>query len=100
MVVRDSFGSSDAAACSCLVGHYSPAVAEIMVPSNSYVYVLAKDCLSIATEIEFVSFNFVRRSANGVAHVLAQTTQSMSASGEWLDLPPPFIVNALVFDSF
>lgn len=43
--------------------------------------------------------NFAYRSANNVAHVLAQAACSMSDVGEWYVTPPNFLLRVLELDS-
>ena len=53
------------------------------------------DCRALARSLGEVAFFFVRRSANSTAHTVAQVGGSMSGSGEWRLVPPPWLVEAL-----
>ncbi|XP_019190293.1 PREDICTED: uncharacterized protein LOC109184710 [Ipomoea nil] len=61
----------------------------------SYVGLVVKQCLSIASDMENISVSRVKRSANRVAHELARATVSMAVSGVWTDIPPSCIVHYL-----
>ncbi|KAL8115005.1 hypothetical protein AgCh_021723 [Apium graveolens] len=59
---------------------------------------IVTDCIELIKHISPVLFSFAYRSANNVAHVLAQTTCSMSDVGEWYVTPPNFLIHALDLD--
>lgn len=48
---------------------------------------------------ESVLIDFIHRSANGAAYVLARATHSMSDVQEWISIPPEFVSEALMYDS-
>ena len=53
------------------------------------------DCRALARSLGEVVFSFVRRSANSAAHTVAQVGSSMSGSGEWRFVPPPWLIETL-----
>ncbi|KAH9799157.1 putative reverse transcriptase/RNA-dependent DNA polymerase [Citrus sinensis] len=53
------------------------------------------DCRALARSLGEVAFSFVHRSVNSAAHTVAQVGGSMSGSGEWRFVPPPWLVDAL-----
>ncbi|XP_019182138.1 PREDICTED: uncharacterized protein LOC109177282 [Ipomoea nil] len=61
----------------------------------SCVDLIVKQCKQIASDMGDVVVRHVRRSANRVAHVLAQATDSSSDSGSWSDVPPDCISDLL-----
>lgn len=56
------------------------------------------DCVQLVKHINPVPVNFAYRSANTVAHMLAQATCSMTDMGEWYATPPSFLVRVLELD--
>ena len=67
-------------------------------PGRSLFDIIVRDCVELSKHISQVLFSFAYRSANNVAHVLAQATCSMSDVGEWCVTPPNFLVHALELD--
>ena len=68
--------------------------------SLSYIVdLIVNDCKSLLTEINECGVHFVRRSVNSVAYMLARAAASLFGFKEWVSSPPPFICNALTFDS-
>ncbi|XP_017250744.2 uncharacterized protein LOC108221372 [Daucus carota subsp. sativus] len=65
---------------------------------NSYFHTIIEDCVDILHHFHEVVVVFERRSANKVAHVLAQTAYSMTDHMEWIDIAPDFICNLLSDD--
>ncbi|XP_019186462.1 PREDICTED: uncharacterized protein LOC109181162 [Ipomoea nil] len=61
----------------------------------SYVGLIVKQCLSIATDMGSVKVVHAKRTANRVAHELARATVSEAVSGEWNMIPPTCIVDVL-----
>ncbi|XP_019176115.1 PREDICTED: uncharacterized protein LOC109171509 [Ipomoea nil] len=61
----------------------------------SYVGIIVKQCLSIATDMGSVKVVHTKRTMNHVAHELARATVSESVSGEWNMIPPTCIVDFL-----
>ncbi|CAH9075976.1 unnamed protein product [Cuscuta epithymum] len=59
---------------------------------------LAEDIREISSGFNNLSFSFIRRSANRVAHMLAKAACSMSDSQFWVNSPPSCIMKALSFD--
>lgn len=64
----------------------------------SYFHTIVSDCIDLCKHFNHVIVQNVRRSANGVAHLLA--THSMSDLKEWVDTPPDFIYHVLSSDNF
>lgn len=63
---------------------------------ESYFHTIVSDCVDLCKHFNHVLVQFVRRSANGVAHLLA--THSMSGPREWDVHPPEFIHHVLSSD--
>ncbi|XP_074383626.1 uncharacterized protein LOC141725107 [Apium graveolens] len=59
---------------------------------------IVMDCIHLVKHINPVLVNFVYRSLNNVAHVLAKATCSMLDVGEWYSTPPSFLMLALELD--
>lgn len=59
---------------------------------QSYFHMIIEDCRDILKHFTDVLVVFCPRSANMVAHLLAQATYSMSDSQEWLTTAPDFIM--------
>ncbi|KAH9778582.1 reverse transcriptase domain-containing protein [Citrus sinensis] len=57
---------------------------------NGFGLIIA-DCQIVAQLIGEVRFSFVRRSANVATHNVARVGGSMSDSGEWRSVPPPWL---------
>ena len=68
---------------------YNALVNNLSGPS-SYSLII-EDCSALSNSIRDVSFSFVRRSANSVAHSVAQAGNALSGHGEWRVVPPPFL---------
>ncbi|XP_074360145.1 uncharacterized protein LOC141700235 [Apium graveolens] len=66
---------------------------------ESYFHTIVSQCVNELKHIDQVLVDFVYRSANGVAHLLASAAHSMSGCGEWLVTPPEFINDVLDLDS-
>ncbi|KAJ8767776.1 hypothetical protein K2173_020716 [Erythroxylum novogranatense] len=64
---------------------------------SSYFSVIIQDCKALLHELSSVSFAFVRKPANQVAHTIARAANSMS-SFEWGVCPPSFLYDALTLD--
>ncbi|KAJ9183789.1 hypothetical protein P3X46_007599 [Hevea brasiliensis] len=58
---------------------------------NSYFATLIHDCKFLVRDVASLSFSFVKKSANQVAHVLVRATDSMSGLAKWSVSPPAFI---------
>lgn len=58
----------------------------------SYFHTIIEDCREILKHFNEVLVVFCYRSANMVAHLLAQATCSMSGTQEWLVTAPDFII--------
>lgn len=65
---------------------------------RAFFSTIVDDCLYLLKHINLVLVEFVYRSANTVAHVLAQASYSMSDVGEWVYIPPRFISHVLEMD--
>ncbi|XP_019191686.1 PREDICTED: uncharacterized protein LOC109186207 [Ipomoea nil] len=50
---------------------------------NSYVGCVLNDCFSLKRQFDYVSFRFIYRSANKIAHVLARDASSLSGPRSW-----------------
>ena len=60
--------------------------------------IIVLDCVHLIKHINPVLVNFAYRSANNVAHVLAQAACSMTDIGEWYVTPPNFLMRVLELD--
>ena len=60
---------------------------------------LVEDCRELLKHFEEVLVVFVNRSANSVAHKLAQAAYSMSGPHEWLYTAPDFIMCNLALEA-
>ncbi|XP_019167315.1 PREDICTED: uncharacterized protein LOC109163049 [Ipomoea nil] len=57
------------------------------------------DDIKVATSmLHNVVFSSVKRSANRAAHLVAREAVSELGCGEWVDIPPPFLVDCLSVD--
>ncbi|KAL8125037.1 hypothetical protein AgCh_012638 [Apium graveolens] len=65
---------------------------------RSYFHSIVGDCVALFKHFENVLVRFVPRSANGVAHLLARVSRSMSDSQEWEDVAPNLLFDVLSFD--
>ena len=65
----------------------------------SYFGALVDDCKILSKDLSECSFEFAKRSANCVAHVLARAAGSRTDRGEWLYNPPSFIFHVLALDN-
>ncbi|KAL8113024.1 hypothetical protein AgCh_020371 [Apium graveolens] len=69
------------------------------VAGNSPFYFIVRDCVNLFRHFDEVQVCHIRRSANGVAHVLAQAARSMSdLVQEWHVVLPEFISHVIVAD--
>lgn len=66
---------------------------------NSILYAIVEDYVEILKHFEEVFVVFTRRSANKLAHLLAQTTYSMSGPMKWYNIAPDFICNLIEDES-
>ncbi|KAL8093925.1 hypothetical protein AgCh_035705 [Apium graveolens] len=66
---------------------------------RNYLHAIVSDCTDLFKHFVDVLVQFVHRSANGVAHVLARATHFMSDTHEWMNTAPEFMLDALKFDS-
>ncbi|KAL8094866.1 hypothetical protein AgCh_036398 [Apium graveolens] len=66
---------------------------------NSYFHTIVNDCLELSKHFENVLVQFVHRSANGVAHLLARASHSESGLREWSCVAPDFLMDVITFDS-
>ncbi|XP_074327720.1 uncharacterized protein LOC141665634 [Apium graveolens] len=67
-------------------------------PGRALFGTIVMDRVQLVKHINPVLVNFAYRSANTVAHVLAQATCSITDMGEWYATPPSFLVRALELD--
>ncbi|KAL2528484.1 beta-1 [Forsythia ovata] len=68
----------------------SPGLVQILVPQD--------ECRLLARDLPNLKFNWVRRSANQVAHILAKTASSLHSIVDWSHFSPSFIANELLTD--
>lgn len=70
------------------------------VKGNSYFHIIVTNCICIdyCKHFENVLVEFTNRSANGVAHMLARATYSMSDIRELISILPDFISENLLYD--
>lgn len=66
---------------------------------RSFFHTIVEDCVEICKHYDNVLVRFIHRSANEVAHMLSRATHSMSEMVEWVDVPPEFVSEAILFDS-
>lgn len=69
------------------------------IQGASYFHTIVSDCVEYCKHFDNVLVQFVGRSANVVAHKLARATYSMSDVKVWVNTPPEFILESLVYDS-
>ncbi|XP_074373788.1 uncharacterized protein LOC141714152 [Apium graveolens] len=67
------------------------------IDGASYFHTIALDCVELCEHFNHILVQYVRRSANGVTHLLA--THSTSDLREWVDDLPEFIHDVLCSDS-
>ena len=65
---------------------------------KSYFGSIINDCKILSKDFGVCLFQFVKRSANQVAHMLAKATGSMSDRGTWFYNHPQFFSNVIEFD--
>lgn len=78
--------------------HHALALACNGRPGKAFFGTIVENCLVLLKHINPVLVEFVYRSANMVAHVLAQACYSMPDLGEWTTTPPSFISHVLEMD--
>lgn len=66
---------------------------------NSYFHSIVNDCVELSKHFESVLVQFVHRSANEVAHLLARAYHSESGLREWSTVAPDFILDVIFADS-
>ncbi|XP_019155377.1 PREDICTED: uncharacterized protein LOC109152245 [Ipomoea nil] len=66
---------------------------------NSSFGSLVDDIKMVTTMLSNVVFYSVKRSANRAAHLVPREAVSESGCGEWVDFPPPFLVDCLTVES-
>lgn len=66
---------------------------------RSFFHSPVRDCIDYFKHFDQVQVEFVRKSANGITHLLAKTTYSTSGIQEWVNDAPEFILDAMVLDS-
>lgn len=67
-------------------------------PGEAFFGTIVLDCIQLLKHINPVLVEFVYRSANSVAHLLAKVTYSMSGLEEWYDNPPHFLTHVIDMD--
>ena len=60
--------------------------------SGRYIGLLVQDYKLFLSSYEEARCDFIHRSANDVAHVLATSAHFESGQGVWIHVPPPHIV--------
>ncbi|KAF2301217.1 hypothetical protein GH714_020887 [Hevea brasiliensis] len=94
MVVRNEMGSFVACKISRMVVNV---LNSMNVENFSMMGGIVSDCRSLINEISCeILFSHVFRSANGVAHALAQATRSFPNAMEWTLSPPEFVTHLLL----
>lgn len=71
-----------------------------MHPGEALFRTLVGDCIQMLKHVNPLLVKFIYRSANKVAHALAQATYFMSGEREWFLTPPEFISSVLERDIF
>nr|GMD88307.1 ATP-dependent (S)-NAD(P)H-hydrate dehydratase [Ipomoea batatas] len=66
---------------------------------NSSFDLIVKDIHEIASTIPSISFRFVKRYANSVAHLFARDAVFNAGCREWDFLPPPFVLDVLLAEA-
>lgn len=66
---------------------------------RSFFHTPVRDCIDYFKHFDQVQVKFVRKSANGIAHLLAKATYSTLDIQEWVNDDPEFILDAMVLDS-
>lgn len=61
---------------------------------------IISDCQHLLSLSNELSIQYVRRSANQVAHALARASDSLSDSNVWGAEPPNFLISALLRDNY
>ncbi|KAL8125864.1 hypothetical protein AgCh_013243 [Apium graveolens] len=67
---------------------------------RSYFHSIVSDCVELFNHFDDVIVQFVHRSANAVAHLLARVSRSMSDLREWEDVVPNFLSDVISYDLF
>lgn len=65
---------------------------------KSYFHSIFKDCIEYLKHFDNVLVQFVHRSANEVADLLARASHSLSGIWEWSDVAPDFLSDVIVSD--
>ncbi|KAI4347890.1 hypothetical protein L6164_008666 [Bauhinia variegata] len=65
----------------------------------SYEGLIINDILALSKEFTYVSFSWVPREANKVAHQLVALVKTTTGCNVWWDDPPTILVNNLLIDS-
>ncbi|KAG8640834.1 hypothetical protein MANES_13G081278v8 [Manihot esculenta] len=96
MVDRDVDVSFVAAKILRMSSSFSPLIAEVMGMREALSWIKEKDCKSLIQEISGnLLVSHVFRSANKVAHALAQATRLFPNILEWSFIPPNFVIPLL-----
>lgn len=66
-----------------------------MEDGKSYFNTIVSDCKLVLNHFNHVLVKFAFRSVNCVAHLVAQTSHSMSDLEEWYVTPPDFLHHVL-----
>lgn len=67
-------------------------------PGEAYFGTIVIDCIHMLKHICPVLVDFVYRSANSAAYVMAKAVYSMSGVEEWVVTPPDFLTHVLGLD--
>ena len=70
----------------------------IYLIKGSLFHLIIDYCKHLIRSFKQVQVRFVRRFANGVAHLVAQTTRSLTCPREWLSSSLEFISHVMLVD--
>ena len=72
------------------------AINNVTTNDSSAFGLIIQDCKSLLSEIPVAKCNFIYRSANVAAHMLAVGTHSEAGLGVWDSIPPPVLLDFLI----
>ena len=67
---------------------------------NSYFHSIVSDCIELSKHFDSVLVQFVHRSANEGAHLLARASHSESDFREWSTFAPDFLMDVITAERF
>lgn len=84
----------------CIVETDSKLLADACNGSSgrSHFHSIVNDCVDLIKHFDEMLVRFVPRSANGVAHLLARVSRSMSGLKEWETVVPNFLLDVITYD--